>query len=139
MSDHHSLKEHKAIIEAEVTQSFNKSPERAFSRIREAREVLRARAEEFVVMQLRIIEAAIKGGDFETAAKANQWLMEHTPADSEGLRMIESSIDKIKEVGSGKNLGPQINIGFNLGGTPQKALPEVQVIEVKQLEDSDGD
>lgn len=110
-----------------------------FSSIQEAREIIRAGAVEYITMQKKIIEEALKAGDYETAAKANQWLIEHAPADSDGARIIDQSVDKPKESDS-KPTGPQINIGFALGGLNQpkelpppetKQLPSPEVIDVE--------
>ena len=105
----------------------------AFSSVRKAREALKERANELLDLQLAIVKAAFAEGDFETASKANQFLIEHTPADDDGTRMIESGIDKVKQIEGSK--GPAVTIGIAIGGLGKKpeALPEpsidVEVIE----------
>lgn len=110
-----------------------------FSRVKEAREVLKNKAADILEMQIAIIQLAIAKGDFETAAKANQFLLEHMP-EEDGERMIEISVDKPKQVEKGS--GPHIQIGFALGGIPasQGALPEAPVtIDVTPTEVEDDD
>lgn len=94
-----------------------------FPRVREAREALKAKALEIFEKQQEIIAQAMEAGDFETAAKANQFLLEHLP-DDDGVRVIAESIDKPKET---KGVaGPIVQIGFKLGGVNEpKALPGV--------------
>lgn len=92
-----------------------------FPKVKEAREALKAKALEIYEMQMRIIQEAIAAGDYETAAKANQFLMEHLP-DEDGVKVLDISIDKPKEVS--EKSGPTIQIGFALGGMSQPtALP----------------
>lgn len=100
-----------------------------FSKVEAAREALKARAYELVKLQIRIVKEALKAKDFETAAKANQFLLEHAPPDENGLRVLTESIDKAKEEG-GKSL-PTVNIGFILGALTPKVLPEAVVIDVE--------
>jgi hypothetical protein len=105
-----------------------------FPRVKEAREALKARAMELFELQVDIVKKALKAKDFETAADANQWLMEHMPADA-GMRMIDVGIDKPKH--DSRNAGPNVNIGFQLGGITkpeQKALPTATVIDVEPEE-----
>lgn len=98
-----------------------------FPRVKEAREALKEKALQLFQTQLLIIEAALNAGDFETAANANQWLIDHTP-DEDGTRMIDISVDKPKQV---ERALPSIQIGFQLGGMSQpKQLPEVSVVDV---------
>lgn len=103
-----------------------------FSRVKEARELLKAEAENILKMYMQVIHEARLKGDMETAAKALQWLIEHMPADDEALRMIDISIDKPVQIEA--KAGPTIQIGIALGGMSKpKALPEV--IEVKPEDD----
>ncbi len=96
-----------------------------------AREKLAEKAEEILNLQLLIIKQAITAGDYETAAKANQFLIEHMP-NQDGETMVDVSVDKPKQIEQ-KGGAPQINIGFALGGITPKALPQpaVEVIEVE--------
>jgi hypothetical protein len=106
-----------------------------FPKVREAREALKAKAMEIYELQMKIITEAIAAGDYETAAKANQFLMEHLP-DEDGTSLLNISVDKPKE--SGDKSGPTIQIGFALGGLPppKGALPPA-VIDVEPVEPSD--
>ena len=72
-----------------------------FPKVKEAREALREKALELFELQVSIIREALNKGDFESAYKANQWLMEHMPASDEGERLIDSSAAKPKEITSG--------------------------------------
>lgn len=111
----------------------------AFSTVRKAREAIKARAHELLDLQIAIIKAALAEGDYETAAKANQFLMEHIPAE-DGERMLETSVDKVNK-DEQVYKGPMVNIGFQLGGIPatqplieQTTLPEpaIDVVPVKK-------
>lgn len=84
-----------------------------FSKVKEARELLKAEAENILKMYMQVIQEARAKGDLETAQKALQWLIEHLPED-EGVRMVDISVDKPKEIEG--NLGPSIQIGIALGG-----------------------
>lgn len=108
-----------------------------FSKVKVARELLRDKADELLKMYLLVIDEARASGDYETAAKSLQWLIDHM-ADEEGNRVIERSVDKQQIVIDTKPTGPAIQIGIAVGGVGQKALPEkpvdVQVTEVKDGE-----
>lgn len=97
-----------------------------FSKVREAREALKEKALEVYALQVRIIEEALAAQEFEVAAKANQWLIEHMPADDEGTRMVDPNVDKPKTVEASS--GPSIQIGVVLGGSAQKKLPVTKSI-----------
>lgn len=106
-----------------------------FPKVREAREALRARALEIIENQMRIISEALAEKDFETAAKANQFLMAHLPADDDGTKVIDPTVDAPGRSGR-EAIGPSIQIGFQLGGmtAPPKELPKVTeqpVIDIK--------
>lgn len=104
-------------------------PKEYFPRVKEAREALKAKALEIYELQVKIIMESLTAGDFETAAKANQWLLEHMP-NEDGVTVIDSSAATPKQAEG--HAGPSINIGFALGGvnTP-KALPQaVEVIDI---------
>lgn len=88
-----------------------------FPKIKEAREALKGRALEIYDLYMRNIQDAMAEGEHEVAAKSLQWLMEHMPTSEEGETMIDSSIDKVKQVDAGPK-GPTIQlIGISLGGT----------------------
>lgn len=95
-----------------------------FSKVKEAREVLKERAREILDNYLATIQDARLAGDFETASKGFQWLMEHMP-EEEGSRMVDISIDKPKQV-EGSKAGPIVQIGFKLGG--MEPAIEAQVV-----------
>ena len=100
-----------------------------FSSVRKAREALRARAEELLEGYINTIKMAVAAGDYETATKAYQYLLEHMP-DEDGTRLIDQSIDKPKVEAGSK--GPSHYIGIAIGGIPQKHLPPaVDAIDVE--------
>lgn len=104
-----------------------------FSKVKEARKALLTAAEDIRDLYMKSIVQAIADGEYAAAQQGLQWLMEHMPADEDGVKMIDQNIDKPK-VDSGKNNGPQINIGVQLGGlSPRQALPAA--IEVKDITD----
>jgi hypothetical protein len=106
------------------------SGQNPFPRLAKVREQLREKAAEIVDLYLENVVDAKESGDHETAAKSLQWLMEHMPADEDGTKLVDHSVDKVPKEKGGYS-GPSINIGFALGGVKdQKGLPAV---EVKQL------
>lgn len=106
-------------------------PKNPFPKVKEAREALKEKALELFEEYRDMIREAREKGDFETATKHIQWLIEHMPMDEDGNTMVDPSVDKPKP--EAKPTGPSISIGFNLGGidTPKALpLPEVKVIDV---------
>lgn len=108
----------------------------SFSSVRKAREAIRERAKELIDLQITIIKAALTNGDFETAAKANQFLLEHT-TDEDDTPLLAPSVDKAKIESTGTK-GPSIHIGgIIIGGLGEgaKSLPEpsieAQVVKVE--------
>ena len=103
-----------------------------FSQVKKAREALQARAFELFKLYLNNIKQAKKAGDFELVARSIQYLLEHTPADADGLTILEASIDKPKQVEG--HTGPTINFGFAIGGLTQpKELPPAQPVIIDVL------
>lgn len=106
---------------------------RYFPKVKEAREALQEKAKELYERYDKAILAAMEKGEFETAIKAMQWLMEHFPKGDDGQSIIDTSIDQKKV--SEKSGGPTINVGIALGGVnAKKALPAVEVIEAETHE-----
>ena len=105
-----------------------------FSKVKEAREKISSEALELYDMYKGLIRDAIVAHDFETASKGLQFIMDHIPADSEGTRLLDPSVDKPKQVEGNK--GPTIQIGFQLGGVNiPSELPVAIDITPKKLED----
>lgn len=102
-------------------------PDNYFPKVRQARELLASKALDVLNQYQKIIMEAMASGDYETAAKHTQWLLEHMPAEN-GTRLIDPSAAKPKEVEGPK--GPQIAIGIALGGM-NKSLPSAEVIDVE--------
>ena len=105
-----------------------------FSSVRKAREALRERAFELLDGYIAVIKQAAAAGDYETAAKGYQHLLEHMP-DEDGTRMIDMGIDKPKQIEAYS--GPAVQIGIQLGGIAPKALPPPITVDVIPVE-SDG-
>lgn len=105
------------------------------SSVRKARLALKARASEILDAYLAAIKLAQAEGDFETATKSYQWLMEHMP-DEDGEKLVDVSIDKVKQLDD-RPTAPSIHIGFALSGVPasQPQLPEPS-IEIIPIHDS---
>jgi hypothetical protein len=107
-----------------------------FTRVKVARELLRQKAEEIFTEYMDVIQKAKDSGNYDAAAKHLQWLMEHMPAEEDGTRMVDSSVDKRTEVIDSKPSGPAIQIGIKVGGIGenQKKLPApiVEVIDVAE-------
>lgn len=112
---------------------------RFFPKVKEAREALQAKALEVHEYYMTIIQLAIQKGDLETALKAVQWLHEHMPRGA-GDTMVDISVDKPKQIEAGPR-GPQVNIGFALGGIKEpKALPTVTVdVQPVEVPDTEAD
>lgn len=107
------------------------------TRVKEAREALKEKSAEIVELLIETAIDAKAHGEFETAAKSLQWLLEHMPADEDGGKVIDSSVDKQAKIDPRKQVGPQIQIGFAIGGIPAaagatKQLPAVEVIDVEK-------
>lgn len=106
-----------------------------FSKVAVARELLRQKAEEIISMYMENAKKAQDSGDYETAAKSLQWLLEHMPADMDGVKVVDQSVDK-KAIAEGpKNAGPTIQIGIAVGGMRKPSeLPaaHVEVIDVEK-------
>lgn len=100
-------------------------PKNYFNKVRIARELLKEKSEEILKQYLQVVDEARNAGDFETAAKALQWLLDHMPADEEGGRLVEQSVDKKQQVIE-KTAGPTVKIGIAVGGVAQQqgALPK---------------
>lgn len=97
-----------------------------FPKVKEAREALREKALELYQQYDAAIKKAIADDKLDLALPAMQWLMEHMP-DEDGTKMLESSIDK--QAPAAGLAGPQINIGFSLGGVKaSNALPALPTI-----------
>ncbi len=104
-----------------------------FPRVIEAREALMEKAMRFFELQEQIIVEALAAKAFETAAKANQFLIEHMPKE-DGVSMIDSSVDNTKQVEGSKV--PNIQIGVVLGGQPkQLTQAPAEVIDVDVVPD----
>lgn len=108
-----------------------------FNRVKIAREALREKAEEIIEEYLDVAMKAKDAGDYETAAKSLQWLIEHMPADDDGKGIVDTSVDKQKQQLVEKPAGPAIQIGIQVGGIgagqqqPALPAPKVEIIDVK--------
>src|SRR3990167_5651973 len=95
--------------------------------VKKARQRLMDRADEIIQKYFKMIDMAMAEGDFETANKAFQFLVEHMPKE-DGEAIITESAAKPKQIESGPS-GPIINIGVVVGGSSKpevlKALPDV--------------
>lgn len=111
-----------------MSESLVPGPVKHFGSVRKAREALKEQALEILADYQRLIAMAAAAGQYEAALKAQQWLVEHIPAE-EGQRIFDISVDKVKE--SEAPRGPMIQLGFQLGGmvAKPKELPEVISIE----------
>jgi hypothetical protein len=104
-------------------------PQKAFfSKVAIARQLLKEKSEEILNEYLDVVQKAKDSGDYETAAKSLQWLIEHMPADEDGGRIVEVSVDKKQQEAVQKGpTGPTISIGIAVGGLgPQRSLPNVE-------------
>ena len=106
--------------------SSTKTQRDFFSKVKIARQLLKEKSEEILKQYLLVVDEARASGDYETAAKSLQWLIEHMPSDEDGDRMVEVSVDKKQEAKQTGPVGPAIQIGIAVGGigAGQKALPK---------------
>jgi hypothetical protein len=109
-----------------------------FARVKAARELLREKAEELFTAYMDVIQKATDSGQYETAAKHLQWLIDHMPAAEDGQRMIDHSVDKNPQANLPQQVDttPRIQIGIKVGGIGDdlKKLPEpkVEVIDASK-------
>lgn len=102
-----------------------------FSKSREARELLAARALELLESYISLAAEAKDAGEFEVAADIYWKLIDHNPRQ-DGIGIVDSPASKPVEVSGPK--GPQISIGVMLGGMKPKELEQSSVIDVLPLE-----
>lgn len=108
------------------------TPHLLFSKVHEAREALRLRANEIINELMDVAKQAKASGDYESASKTLMWLVEHMPAANDGTRLVDHSPDKAPPVTQQQDTRPSISIGIALGGLGNpKELPPAEVIEVK--------
>lgn len=107
-----------------------------FGKLKEVREALKRKAEKWVEDYDKAIQKSIQKSDNETAIKAIQWAFEHMPADEDGTKVIDPSVNKPAPK-TETPTGPTFNFGFTLGGVtkpaPAPALPPASVIEVVDI------
>lgn len=129
-------------LEAPVVPAKRPSPNPRgliiFSKIKEARKALLAEAEAIRDLYMTNLKDAMAEGQHDVAQEGLQWLMEHMPADEDGIRIIDQGIDKPKAEAKGGS-GPIINIGVQLGGLKREALPPAPPIEAETVEVDDVD
>lgn len=104
-----------------ATPSRAKSDHHIFTKVKIARELLREQAEEIVKLYMDNAKIAMAHGDYETAQKALQWLLEHMPSENDGTRVVDSGVDKQIQQQQGPT-GPTIQIGIQVGGVPAKPI-----------------
>lgn len=111
----------------------------SFPKVLEAREALANKALELFKIYETLIREALAAGEFEVASDALQFLMKHMPKDSNGVSLLETSIDKVSDGRKALPAGPKVQIGIAVGGTPNRiGLPAAQaeIIEISTDEDA---
>ena len=98
------------------------------------RDLLREKAQELLQSYLDTIVEARAAGEFKDALEAQWKLIEHMPADAAGNRIIDSSVDKQAKEAGPKRIGPQIQIGIKMGGSPEPKTLAPHVIDVEPEE-----
>jgi len=101
-----------------------------FPSVRKAREALKVRAHELMDGYIATIKQAAAAGDYESALKGYQHLMNHMP-EEEGERIMDVDVDKPKQIEG--YTGPAVQIGIVLGGL-NKELPPATAIEPPVVE-----
>ena len=122
-------------LEKEMTINASRT---IFSRVKIARELLRERAEEILDNYLDTVQKAKDAGDFETAAKSLQWLMDHMPAEDDGTRVVETSVDKQQQIVQ-QDTSPRIQIGISVGGSAPKQISIAKPRELPKAEIIDAE
>ncbi len=108
-----------------------------FSKVALARELLREQASKILEDYLEVVAKAKDAGDYETAAKALQWLIEHMPADEAGDRLVDVSVDKKQQQQIVQAPAP-VQIGIMVGGLgQQKALPKPKDKPIVEIVDAE--
>lgn len=106
-------------------------PEAKGSTVKAAREALKNGSSQFTQDYILLIAEARAKGMYKEALEALKWLIEHTPADEDGLRIIDESAAKPKPVDQGTNNKPIVQIGIAFSNKPQQAaLPPADVIDI---------
>lgn len=105
-----------------------------FPKVKAARKALQAKIDKIVDDHLDTIAKAVEAGEYESALKAQQWIIEHS-ADDDGTRVVDISVDKPKVVD--RPTGPTLQIGFAIGGlqAPQEPLVLPKAIEAPSESD----
>jgi len=98
--------------------------------VRKAREALRGKAQELLDEYRMMIKQAAASGKYEEALKAQQWLLDHVPAE-DGERIFDTSVDKAAPVDSGPR-APTFQLGIMVGGLDQKQLPALPEIVIER-------
>jgi hypothetical protein len=107
-----------------------------FSKVTVARQLLRDKAEDILKEYLDIAAQAKAAGDYESAYKALQWLIDHMPKEGDGEALVGRSADKeAPQLPSSGDSKPRIMIGIQVGGA-QKALPTATIVEADEDESS---
>lgn len=99
------------------------TPKQFLSKVAIARQLLREKSEEMLKQYMLVIDEARASGDYETAMKGLQWLIEHAPADEAGERVVDVSVDKKQQVVDQGPVRAPIQIGIQVGGLGQHSLP----------------
>ena len=86
--------------------------------VRKAREALKGKSQELLDEFRAMIKQAAAAGKFEEALKAQQWLIDHVPAE-DGERIFDASVDKQQVIDTGPK-APMVQIGIKLGGLDQQ-------------------
>jgi hypothetical protein len=100
-----------------------------------ARQLLKEKAEEILEQYLRVVDEARVSGDYETAAKSLQWLIEHMPNDEDGSPIVQVSVDKKTQPTESKSNGPSIQIGIAVGGLgPDRSLKDSDLKKPREIQ-----
>jgi hypothetical protein len=97
------------LTSAQVTQLgkfLRRTPQTTRTIIERARDRFAEAAEDYVEAHITATQQALAEGEFDVAARASQWAMEHLA--SEGVRVVEKA--------EAVSTQPKVMIGINLGG-----------------------
>ena len=108
-----------------------------FPRVKEAREELRSKAKEIIDLYLENARNAMTAAEFEVASKALQFLIEHMPADEDGSKLVDTSVDKMPKQVEKKGGGNRIQIGLAIGDMPKNRQIQSTTVEVLEGEIED--
>lgn len=108
-----------------------------FKRLREVREMLRQQAAELIAEYMVTAKEAREAGEFEAAGKMIWNLIEHMPAEEDGTKLVDVSVDKQPKIDN-KKTDNRIQILLAPTAPMVRQLPTKQVLDA-EVTNADSD